>query len=54
MATWSRLKLNDFDFLAEGWSVLIIWNYAAGERGSTFIAIKALGRNTLVSCMEVW
>jgi hypothetical protein len=47
--------LNEFGFLAEGHNVFIIRNFAAGERGSIFfVAIKVLGRNTLVSCMEVW
>jgi len=54
MATWSQLKLNEFDFLAEGRNVLIIRNLAAGERGSLFIVIKDVGRNTLVSFVEVW
>jgi hypothetical protein len=40
MATWSQLKLKEFDFLAEGRNVLIIWNFAAGERVSLFVQLR--------------
>jgi hypothetical protein len=43
VATWSQLKLNEFDFLAEGRNVLIMWNFAAGERGSVFLQLRSYG-----------